>query len=105
MPCCKDLACIYSRSLHSSPVGSHLHFTDEETEALETHIYPKDLLHRLRTPQTYSWAQRLHLSEYTAGGMENTLESESIHGHIQIKEAHSPLLDTQLHGGHIQHTP
>ena len=35
--------------------------------------------------------------------VEDMPEPQSIHGHTQMKEAHSPLLDTQLCGGHTQH--
>ena len=69
--CCKDLTCIYSWNLHSSPVKGHLHFTNRETEALEAHLPSRICPTDLRTFQTDSGAQRLHFEwthNRTGGG-------------------------------------
>ena len=83
--CCKDLTCIYSWNLHSSPVKGHLHFTNRETEALEAHLPSRICSTDLRTFQTDSGSKDYILSEHTMEQVEDTPEPQSIHGYTPNK--------------------
>lgn len=90
-------------SISGDPVRGLVHFTNGETEALQTHIHSKGPLNRLRAPQADFLSQGLYIEgthNRLAGGLSQA--RTQMCELLQIKDVRSPLLDFM---DEAQHNP